>query len=627
MTVEPARLARDADGQPYSALYGDVYASRDGALGQARHVFLGGTECVARWRGRRQFVVLELGFGLGVNFLATRAAWRDDPARCERLHYVAVERHPLPADELAAAAPGPLRPLADELARAWPLPLPGLHGVDFDAGAVRLTLAFGDVRSVLPQLVAGADAIYLDGFAPERNPAMWEPAVLKAVARCARPGAMLATYSTASAVRDALSAAGFEVTLRSGYGRKRRMLTATYAPRWRVRRHEPPAAHAGERRVAIVGAGLAGAACAQAFARRGWAVTVLAGEAPAASTLPWGLAHPQFARDDNVLARMTRAGAALMPRALAAVVADDTEPLAQPAGVFQQAADAAEAHAWREALAARGWPAEYVAMVSAQEAAVRLGVRPRNDGLWWPGGASVAAARLTRAQLTASGATILRATAAALTHAEQGWQVHGADGAVLAQAPQLVVACAHDAPRLLGARQLPVKAVPGQVSLIEAEALRGLRAGLGGDGTLLRAPDGTLLLGASYGESDVPAHEGNLARLGRLLAAPVPARVVGGWRGVRCVAHDRLPYCGPVADEVAARTQAAVQRGAHLADLPRRAGLLAAFAFGSRGLTLAALGAELIAAQIEGEPWPVERDLGAALDPARVLLQRLRRGG
>ena len=102
--------------------------------------------------------------------------------------------------------------------------------------------------------------------------------------------------------------------------------------------------------------------------------------------------------------------------------------------------------------------------------------------------------------------------------------------------------------------------------------------------------------------------------------------VTGVFDGVRCVAHDRLPLAGAVADEAAATAQASRLRGAHPADLPRRAGLFASFALGSRGLTLAPLAGEVIAAQLEGEPWPVEGDLAAALDPARFLLRRLRSG-
>ena len=108
----------------------------------------------------------------------------------------------------------------------------GLHRLEFDGGDVVLTLAFGDARDLLPQLVLGADAIFLDGFAPDRNPEMWEPALLKAIARCARPDAVLATYTTATSVRAALAAAGFDLHDGRVTRSKREMLCGRYAPRW-----------------------------------------------------------------------------------------------------------------------------------------------------------------------------------------------------------------------------------------------------------------------------------------------------------------------------------------------------------------------------------------------------------
>ncbi|HQR71421.1 MAG TPA: bifunctional tRNA (5-methylaminomethyl-2-thiouridine)(34)-methyltransferase MnmD/FAD-dependent 5-carboxymethylaminomethyl-2-thiouridine(34) oxidoreductase MnmC [Burkholderiaceae bacterium] len=641
MTVEPARLTRDADGHPCSDRYGDVYASRDGALGQARHVFLGGNGLPDRWCGRGQFVVLETGFGLGTNFLATWDAWRRDGGRPGRLHFVSVERHPLAAGDLVAAAPPGLERLTCELARKWPLPLPGLHVLEFEDRRVRLTLAFGDARAVVPQLVVGADAIYLDGFAPGRNPEMWKPALLKAVGRCARPNATLATYTTAHAVRASLEAAGFELQVHTGFGRKREMLTGRYAPRWRVRRHEPPAAYAGARDAVVVGAGLAGSACASALARRGWSVRVFDStrEPGGASALPWGLLHPHFAVDDSVLSRLTRAGAAIAEAALHQTAPSglvNTESVWRRSGVYLQASDEEELTRWRTAIERMGWPADYVRVLDPAGAAPLLGIVPRRGGLWWSAGLLVSAKRWTEALARSPGIERRQATVGSIEAlGSDGWRVLGVDGATLAHAPVVIAAVALDTPRLLGAAMLPVQAVSGQVTLFDADELSELRAGLGGDGTLLRTPDGRLAVGATYeaatGAASAPlgeraAHQSNLERLARLLPFAVDARVVGGFAGTRCVARDRLPYIGAVADEQLAAAQAEALRGAHFEDLPRQRHLYTAFAFGSRGLTFAALAAERIAAAIEGEPAPIERDLIGALDPARVLLHRLRRG-
>jgi tRNA 5-methylaminomethyl-2-thiouridine biosynthesis bifunctional protein len=640
MTVQPVRLIRDAAGVPCSDLYGDVYASSDGALGQARHVFLGGNDLPARWAGREQFVLLETGFGLATNFLSTWAAWRADTRRPRRLHFVSVERHPLPAEDLLAAAPPELLSLAQQLAQRWPLPIPGLHLIEFEGGGVRLTLAFGDARTIVPQLIVGADAIYLDGFAPNRNPAMWEPALIKAIGRCARPDATLATYTTAHVVRSALVAAGFELEIRPGFGRKREMLTGRYRPKWRVRRHEPPAPYAGPRSAVVVGAGLAGSACGEALARRGWSVQVLdsSPQEGGASALPWGLMHPHFAADDNLLARLTRAGAALAEDALRRTVrgcATAAGPAWQRCGVFQQASDEGEAARWRCTIERLQLPTDYVTWLEPIAAAGRLGIVPARGGLWWPVGLMVSPPRWVQALLHAPGITRRQASVGGIEAAGEGWRVVGVDGTTLACAAVVIVAAANDAPRLLGASMLPVLAVPGQVTLFDAEELSGLRAGLGGDGTLLRAPDGILAVGATYETAvgtasalldERAADRSNLERLTRLLPVAVDAQVVGRFAGTRCVARDRLPYVGAVVDDDGVAAQAAALRGAHFEDLPRRSNLYASFALGSRGLSLATLAAELIAARIEGEPAPIERDLTHAIDPARVLLHRLRKG-
>lgn len=631
--IEPEPLAFDATGAPFSERYGDVYASRDGAAAQARHVFLGGNELPARWRDRAQFVIVETGFGLGTNFLATWQAWRGDPQRCERLHFVSVELHPVAATDLAEAAPAELQPLARELADRWPLPLPGLHRLEFEAGRVALTLAFGDARAVAPQLVCGADAFYLDGFAPARNPQMWEPALLAALARLARPGATLATWTVARAVREALAGCGFAVAPRAGFGRKRQMLTAHYAPRWKTRRHEPPAAYAGERCALVIGAGLAGCHVAAALARRGWAIELLErAPVPArgASALPWGLLHPQIAADDSLLARLTRAGLLLARARLAAADA----ALWRDCGVFQQARDEVEATAWRAALSALGFPPAYAAWIDADAAAQKLGMRPRRGGLWFAHGAVVSARRWCDRLIADREATHAHfgADVRRLVREGDGWTAFDGAGRALATAPVAVVAAALEAPALLGLSHALVQAVRGRISLLAPEDFASLRAGLAGDGSLVRGADGSVGAGASYepsppeaGDDEARVHEGNLQRLARLLADAVTPAVVGVFDGVRCVARDRLPLAGAVADEAAALAAAASLRGAHAQDLPRRPALYAAFALGSRGLTLAPLAAELIAAQIEGEPWPVERALADAIDPARFLLRRLRR--
>ncbi len=228
---------------PRAPAFDDIYHPHVGALAQARHVFLQGNGLPGRWAGRADFVILETGFGLGNNFLATWQAWRLDPARCERLHFVSIERHPPSAADLARAhADSPLADLALQLLGAWPPLTPNLHGLDFEGGRIRLTLALGDVAMLLPALRLSADAVFLDGFAPARNPQMWQPRVLKAIGRLAAPQATAASWSVAREVRAGLSTAGFEVQRAHGIGGKREITLAQHRPRVSTRAPRGPRA-------------------------------------------------------------------------------------------------------------------------------------------------------------------------------------------------------------------------------------------------------------------------------------------------------------------------------------------------------------------------------------------------
>ncbi|MBN8506462.1 MAG: tRNA (5-methylaminomethyl-2-thiouridine)(34)-methyltransferase MnmD, partial [Burkholderiales bacterium] len=299
---------------PRSTRYGDLFASRAGALAQAEAVFLRGNGLPERWQRRPRFTVLETGFGLGNNFLATFDAWRRDPQRCERLFFLSLDAHPVSPEDLARAhAHSPLAPWAQALQAQWPPRVPGWHRLDFEGGRVQLLLAFGDILEVLPQWQAEVDAFFLDGFAPRLNPAMWSERALAPLARLAGPGATAATWSVAADVHRALRAAGFAPAKQPGFGGKGQMTVAHFVPRHRPTPPvglRPLAARAQE--AVVLGAGLAGAACARALHQAGLSVRVfdaLHGPAQATSGNPAGLFHATVHADDGPHARWSRAAA------------------------------------------------------------------------------------------------------------------------------------------------------------------------------------------------------------------------------------------------------------------------------------------------------------------------------
>lgn len=206
------------DGEvPVSTRFDDPYFSLSGGLAETRHVFLDGNDLPARFRDG--FHVAELGFGTGLNLFATLQAWR---VACpgKRLCYTSFEAFPMTAAEMrrALAAFPEVLPTAEPVLAAW---AEGARRIDL--GDLCLTVLLGDARESLPAWRGRADAWYLDGFSPAKNPELWAEDLLAEVAAHTAAGGSFATYTAAGFVRRTLEAAGFAVTRAPGFGRKRHM--------------------------------------------------------------------------------------------------------------------------------------------------------------------------------------------------------------------------------------------------------------------------------------------------------------------------------------------------------------------------------------------------------------------
>ena len=219
MTTPDAQALRWEKGVPVSGRFDDPYYSREDGLAETRHVFLDG--CRIRERLRPGFSIAELGFGTGLNFCATLALWQQNAPPGSLFDYTAFELYPMQAAEIdrALAVWPELDAQRAQLVGAWQP-----NGGTMQIGPARLTLLTGDARVQVPAWAGAADAWYLDGFAPARNPQMWEAPLLSAVGAASTQGCIAATYSVAGVVRRGLMAAGFDLERLTGYGRKREML-------------------------------------------------------------------------------------------------------------------------------------------------------------------------------------------------------------------------------------------------------------------------------------------------------------------------------------------------------------------------------------------------------------------
>lgn len=532
--------------------------------------------------------------------------WQDEAQRPRVLHIVALTAQAPDVRTVQAAATVEQAALAEELRPQWTGLLPGLHRLSLAQGRLQLTLCIGDLQPLLRELQFEADAVFLEGSQP------WDRYSLKALTRCCRRGTQLAVEALTPDIHKLLPESGF--VLEANHPR--------YDPPWELKtsRETLRTEAAAPGTCVVIGAGLAGASVATALARRGWLLTVLdAAPEPAAgaSGLPAGLLVPHVSTDDSPRSRLTRAGLHLMRSEAQRLLIAGQDWAAS--GVLEQRLDG---HTGLPA----DWPAEgqeITALADPETEAWRAGMAAV-PALWHAQAAWIKPARLVQAWLQHSGVTFRgNAKVERLQRAGTSWQLLDRDGKLITSASHVVLANAADAPRLLASLGL-------DLTLPALQEMRGVMSSglrqpgdeaalppypVNGLGSLIPAvptEDGLAwYAGATYEDATQPPalasehHRSNLDKLRTLL--PAAAQVLApsftpeaarGWGGTRCVSADRLPLVGP------------------LEEGPQPTLWISA-AMGSRGLSFAMLCAELLAARLGAEPWPVEASLARALHARR----------
>ena len=219
-------LSWSEDGVPFSKQFADHFFSQADGRAETDHVFLKGNGLPERWSDAERFSIAELGFGTGLNFLETWRQWTETRTAGCHLSFVSFEGFPLEGAEIKAAlAHWPdLKPHCEGLLEHWRQLQPGLNHWKMDE-QTQFTLVQADVADGLAMWDGAADAWYLDGFAPARNPDMWSADLMKSVSAHTAGGGTFASYTSAGWVRRNLEEAGFEVNRVPGFGRKRHMIT------------------------------------------------------------------------------------------------------------------------------------------------------------------------------------------------------------------------------------------------------------------------------------------------------------------------------------------------------------------------------------------------------------------
>ena len=663
-TIQHAKIHFNQENTPVSDKFDDVYFSNQDGLAETHYVFLEGNQLWERWVNYQEayFVIAETGFGTGLNFFAVTSLFRefrqkypDSPLK--HLYFISFEKYPLPLDTLQQAhlAYPQFSHLAQHLQQHWLNPIQGCYRFHFDE--TTLDLWFGDVAKNLPQLgdyINGKiDAWFLDGFAPSKNPDMWNEQLYQQMFRFTKPQGTFATFTAASAVRKGLENAGFNITKRKGFGKKRECLsgqktheklTALSAP-W----FHSQSVNLKEQDIAIIGGGIASLCTAISLLKRGAKITIYCEDeqtALNASGNKQGAFYPQLSDDNDRNIRFYIHAFAYGHQFLQWAIQQQIKFEHEFCGVALCAYNE-KAESKLNKIAELNLPSDLYQSLSQSELSEKVGLPLPFGGAFIPQGAWLAPRQLvqhTFAFLEKQGVqikTLQKVTA--LSQTENGWQITTAENKTFCH-EVVVLANGHKLTEFEQTQKLPLYPVRGQVSQIPTSAnLLKLKTVLCYDGYLTPVDQAKTshCIGASHvrdnatREFSLTEQQENQQKIQQNIPEDWTKEVDTSGNlariGVRCSVRDLTPMMGAVPHFSAQQAQYQ-----NLFNLRRRKqpieqaenypNLYLIGALGSRGLTSAPFLGETLASLIYGEPLPMSEDLIHNLMPNRSWVRRWLKG-
>jgi len=611
-----ASLSWNEAGLPYSRDYGDVYYSRADALGESNHVFLAGNTLESRFRDPvdNRFIIGELGFGAGLNFLNTCRLWCTvaPPTAC--LHYLACELHPFSLEDLRRVHTHfpELAPWSTSLLDALPQHTSGLHQVELTFGQrkVCLTLLLADVAE-LPRILGAdchfkVDVWFLDGFSPKTNPALWQTGLLHLLARLSHSGTTLSSYSVAADFRQQLEIAGFQWEKTPGFATKRHMLRARLAkPATKAVPNED------ERRICVIGAGLAGCSTARALARSGWNVILVDSAnslASGASGNPQGVLHFKPATVDTADNRFNLHAFLFASRFYEGLGLPDS--VWSRCGMLQLAHDAKMQKRFATLFNVGMYADEVLQVLESEQASRLAGLFLSLPAMHVPLAGWAAPVELCHHYCSEPGISVLTGhEVGMIDQAPGGWEIlmHSSQGEHFLHCAQVVLCTSTDVHRFIQTRHLPVIGNRGQVDVYASSSATSIGPVLCGQGYIIPGSGGLQTIGGSFFVEGArnPAEKYRLLHLTQVRAInPGLAEVLSGAlpleqrTSTRCTLADRMPVVGAV-------------------DASRYPGLWVNVGHGSQGLARTPACAALLASLLNGTPAPLAADCIAAISPSR----------
>ncbi|MBT5230703.1 MAG: bifunctional tRNA (5-methylaminomethyl-2-thiouridine)(34)-methyltransferase MnmD/FAD-dependent 5-carboxymethylaminomethyl-2-thiouridine(34) oxidoreductase MnmC [Methylococcales bacterium] len=635
MKIEPAKLSWK-NNEPWSDLFQDRYFSDHQGEAETKYVFFKHNLLTERWQADQPFTIAETGFGTGLNFLLTAQLWQRHTNN-SWLSYVSFEKHPLQRQDLQRAQQlfPALKFISDALLPHYPPALAGQHLIVLPTLRIRLILIFGDIAQTLPQWHDKADAWFLDGFAPQRNSAMWSEATCQNIAQHTVKKGTFSTYAAAGFVRRQLNDSGFSVSKDSGFGVKREMLFGQYQPAqpappltkpWF---NLPATAHA--KQACIIGGGIAGCSMAHALAEQGWDAHIFDRAntlASGASGNAKGILQPALTSDHKPSSQFYSQAFILTGQRIQQLQDAGAHIQQQVCGVVQQTGSSKQRQRQLKVHQSFGDIEHFLTKDT------------NTNNILYPSARWVAPASFCHALVDAFPKHInlhLNSHITHLTYQNQLWSVWHHD-TCLHQSAVVILCTGYDSIQFSQAHEMPLAFVRGQISEIKATpksaALQHIYCA---DGYIIPAENGRHVIGASFEPNDPNTDLSDLSQqlnINRINTSfgdtilpthnPLSGRV-----SFRCSTPDYLPLIGPAPSAPHyQRDYAQLHHGNPRTTYPLgryQPGLFLSTGYGSKGLTGALLGAQILTAMLNKQPVPVSRNVIEATHPARFIIKQLKR--
>lgn len=609
----PKHILEFKEDHIYSNTFEDVFHSTSGALEQAKHVFINGNKLSNRFK-REPIHIAELGFGSGVNFLATWAEWKNSKTDYP-LNYTSIEGFPIQVEEIKKYLKiiteennsslnldkNEISSFINELTSQYPKLIRGIHCLDLQKSKVKLNLIFHPVEFALNNLSHKFDAWYVDGFSPKKNEDMWKKEVIELVFKNTREGGTFATYSTSAKIKEGATSSGFKIEKRPGFSQKREMLVGQ---RLVANMHTSDSSHYSRvKKIAIIGGGLAGATLAYSLSKREAQVSLFEKQGSlfsGASGNERGVIMPQLSSKPDAQCRVFLAGFLHTVRLLKSLNEKTPFESFQQGGVIRYCNVAK-------------WQSVYNKFTELGFDILAEKIKEEDfTALNFYDGSAISPSELGERLIKEAGAIKINLNSEVTSVSSERDKVKITANKVELEFDAVIFASAYGSAFIDSLSWIPIEKIKGELGIIKTP--EGLKPqSMCYDGYVIPLPENKTLIGATYehnAHDETPSYTTTKDLYKRLqnyqqLPELKEEDYEGGRVCFRTTSPDRLPIIGPIKPN---------------------SDIYVSLGHGSRGLVSTPLSAELISQMIFNEPLGIEEDLLDEILPNRYKLRSDRRG-